>query len=66
MKNIKKLELFTLSFLANKYILKVNDRNTRKRCEICSNLVRYLKLKPFANENITPNFYGLGSVSLEN
>ena len=28
----------TLNFPANIYLFKVNNRNTRKRCEICSKL----------------------------
>ena len=36
MKVLKKLYL--KFFAANIYLLKVNSRNTRKRCEICSKL----------------------------
>ena len=30
--------MFFLNYSAIIYLLKVNDRNTRKRCEICSKL----------------------------
>ena len=32
------LTTFSFGFLANIYFFKLNNRNTRKRCEICSKL----------------------------
>ena len=39
---------FSFIFPANVYLLKVNNRNTRKRCEICSKLtIKTLERRQF-------------------
>ena len=37
-------KLLPMFFPARIYLLKVNDRNTRAKCEICSKLIKTLEL----------------------
>ena len=45
-KPIKKYKL-TISFPVNNYLFKVNNRNSRKRCQICSKLIIRTYFAPF-------------------
>ena len=41
--------LLLTKYPANKYLFKINNRNTRKRCEICSKLNKNTKRRYFSN-----------------